>query len=152
MLRQEENAGVFTLGQGKRNLLSGRSGNTSKGLMGCFQLLPAAVGGLLEGLAKGHQPKKLHLHLHAAHCDGLSWRECDHPLPAVGNPKLAESRGVGGILNTAISPRETTPLPSQSETLSLQSRSKCQGEVSTPFIPPVSPNWKLGNNSPVQML
>ena len=76
--------------------------------MGCFQLLPPAVGGLLEGLAKGHQPK-LHLHLHllllrAAHHDGLSWRECDHPLPTVGSPKLAESSGVGGTLNTAISP------------------------------------------------
>jgi len=84
--------------------------------MGCFQMLPAAVGGLLEGLAKGHQPR-LHLPLlRAAHRDGLSWRECDHPLPVVGSPKLAESRGVGGILNAVIFPRETVPLPSQSET------------------------------------
>lgn len=56
MLRQEENTGVFILGQGKRNLHF----SISKRLMGCFQPLPAAGGGLLEGLAKGHQPK-LHL-------------------------------------------------------------------------------------------
>lgn len=94
MLRQEENTGVFIVGQGKRNLHSGRSGNTRKGLMGCLQPLPAAAGGLLEGLAKGHQPK-LHLHPHllllrAAHRDGLSWRECGRPLPIVGIPRLAE--------------------------------------------------------------
>lgn len=103
MLRQEENTGVFILRQGKRNLHSGRGGNTSKGLMGCFQPLAAAAGGLLEGFAKGHQPK-LHLHPHlllprAAHRDGLSWREHHHPLPIVESPEPAESRGVGGILN-----------------------------------------------------
>lgn len=66
MLRQEEDAGVFILGQGKRNLHS----SISRRLMGCFQSFPAKVGGLLGGLAKGHQPK-LHLLLpRAAHCDG----------------------------------------------------------------------------------
>lgn len=66
MLRKEENTGVFILGQGKRNLHSG----ISKRLMGCFQPLPAAVGGLLHRLAKGQGPK-LHLLLpRAAHCDG----------------------------------------------------------------------------------
>lgn len=64
MLRQDEGAGVFIPGQGKGNLHSGRSGNASKGQMGCSQPLPAAVGGLLGGLAKGHQPKlRLHPHL-----------------------------------------------------------------------------------------
>lgn len=149
MLRQEENAGVFILGQGKRNLHSSRSGNASKGLMGCFQRFPATVGGPPEGLAKGHQPK-LHLHMHlllpcAAHRDGLSWRECDHPPLIVGSPELAESRRVGCILNPAISPWETILLPSQSETSPLQSGNKRQGEVSMPFILPVSPNWELGN-------
>lgn len=152
MLRQEENTGVFILGQRKRNLHSSRSGNTGKVLMGCFQPLPAAVGGLLERFAKGHQPK-LHLHLHlllpcAAHHDGLSWREWDH-LPIVWSHRIPNLQRAERWepLTSAISPQETILLPLQSETLSLQSGSKCQGEVSMPFILPMSPNWKLGNNT-----
>lgn len=118
----------------------GAKGGFSKRLMGCFQPLPAAVGGLLAGLAKGHQPK-LHLLLpRAAHCDGWPWTECDHRLPTVGSPKLAEIRGVGGTFSTAASPCETIPLPSQPETFSLPGRGFSASH------PAGASCWKLGNN------
>lgn len=56
-----------------------------------------------------------------------------------------EQRGWRHLTHSS-SPCETIPLPSKSETLSLQSRNEHQGEASVPFIPSVPPNWKLGNN------